>query len=314
VRLWSWEAFAHGAGCVSYFRWRQAPFAQEQMHAGLNTPDNRLDMGGVEASVVAKEIEQVLEADGESTVSTKVALVWDYEAKWLFEIHPQGADFHYPRFAFEYYSALRSLGLDVDVIPVDAPLDGYKMIVVPPLPVVPADFAGRLAASGAQVVLGPRTGSKTVDLTIPAALPPGEGIAKLIPIRVWRVESMRPNVTEKVDQRGEARHWRDFIEASNGVQVEASFADGHPAIVRSGSVRYLASLFDETLTQEIFLNVAKAAGLNAAPLPEGIRISRRGGLTYVFNYNATPYRIPAAVSFIVGQDEVEPQGVAIYRA
>jgi beta-galactosidase len=314
VRLWSWEAFAHGAGCVSYFRWRQAPFAQEQMHAGLNTPDNRLDMGGAEASVVAKEIEQVLEAGGESTVSTKVALIWDYEAKWLFEIHPQGADFHYPRFAFEYYSALRSLGLDVDVIPVDAPLNGYKMIVVPPLPVVPAGFADRLAASGAQVVLGPRTGSKTVSLTIPAALPPGEGIAKLIPIRVWRVESMRPNVTEKVDQRGEARHWRDFIETSNGVQIEATFADGHPAIVRCGPVLYLASLFDETLTQDIFLNVAKAAGLDAAPLPEGIRISRRGGLTYVFNYNATPYRIPAAASFIVGQEEVEPQGVAIYRA
>jgi len=314
VRLWSWEAFAHGAGCVSYFRWRQAPFAQEQMHAGLNTPDNQQDLGGAEASVVANEIEQVLEADGESTVSTKVALVWDYEAKWLFEIHPQGADFHYPRFAFEYYSALRSLGLDVDVIPVDAPLDGYEMIVVPPLPVVPADFADRLAASGAQVVLGPRTGSKTVNLTIPATLPPGEGIQKLIPIRVWRVESMRPNVTEKVDQRGEARHWRDFIETSNGVQIEATFADGHPAIVRNGSVLYLASLFDETLTQDIFLTVAKAAGLNAAPLPDGIRISRRGGLTYVFNYNATPYKIPTAASFIVGQEEVEPQGVAIYRA
>jgi beta-galactosidase len=314
VRLWSWEAFAHGAGCVSYFRWRQAPFAQEQMHAGLNTPDNQLDLGGAEASVVAKEIEQVLEADGESKVSTKVALVWDYEAKWLFEIHPQGADFHYPRFAFEYYSALRSLGLDVDVIPMDAPLDGYKMIVVPPLPVMPADFADRLAASGAQVVLGPRTGSKTVNLTIPTTLPPGEGIQKLIPIRVWRVESMRPNVTEKVGQRGEARHWRDFVETSHGVQIEATFADGHPAIVRNGSVLYLASLFDETLTQDIFLNVAKAAGLNAAPLPEGIRISQRGGLTYVFNYNATPYKILATASFIVGQEEVEPQGVAIYRA
>jgi beta-galactosidase len=314
VRLWSWEAFAHGAGCVSYFRWRQAPFAQEQMHAGLNTPDNQLDVGGTEASVVAKEIDQVLEADGESKVSTKVALVWDYESKWLFEIHPQGADFHYPRFAFEYYSALRSLGLDVDVIPVDAPLDGYKMIVVPPLPVVSAEFIERLAASGAQVVLGPRTGSKTANLTIPAKLPPGDGIQQLIPIRVWRVESMRPNVTEKVGQRGEARHWRDFIETGHGVQIEASFADGHPAVVRNGSVLYLASLFDEALTQDIFLNVAKAAGINAAPLPEGIRISRRGGLTYVFNYNATPYKIPAAASFIVGQEEVEPQGVAIYKA
>ena len=39
VRLWTWEAFAHGADFVSYFRWRQAPFAQEQMHAGLLAPD-----------------------------------------------------------------------------------------------------------------------------------------------------------------------------------------------------------------------------------------------------------------------------------
>jgi beta-galactosidase len=124
---------------------------------------------------------------------------------------------------------------------------------------------------------------------------------------------MRPNVIEKVDQRGEARHWRDFIETSDGVDIEAKFADGHPAIVRRGPVRYLASLFDQALTQAIFLDVAKAAGLAAEPLPEGIRISRRGALNYVFNYNATPHRISAAGNFIVGQEEVEPQGVAIYR-
>ncbi|MEM9224828.1 MAG: beta-galactosidase, partial [Pseudomonadota bacterium] len=33
VRLWCLEAFAHGAEVVSIFRWRQAPFGQEQMHA-----------------------------------------------------------------------------------------------------------------------------------------------------------------------------------------------------------------------------------------------------------------------------------------
>ena len=26
ARLWAWEAFAHGAEAVCYFRWRQAPF------------------------------------------------------------------------------------------------------------------------------------------------------------------------------------------------------------------------------------------------------------------------------------------------
>ena len=59
VRLWTWEAFAHGADVVSYFRWRQAPFAQEQMHAGLNTPDNQLDSGGFEAAQVAEELSRV---------------------------------------------------------------------------------------------------------------------------------------------------------------------------------------------------------------------------------------------------------------
>ncbi len=51
VRLFTWEALAHGAEVVSFFRWRQAPFAQEQMHAGLNLPDNSgLSPGGREAA------------------------------------------------------------------------------------------------------------------------------------------------------------------------------------------------------------------------------------------------------------------------
>lgn len=316
VRLWSWEAFAHGAGCVSYFRWRQAPFAQEQMHAGLNTPDNRLDIGGAEASTVAQEIARVLDAGGEASVDARVALVWDYEAKWLFEIHPQGADFHYPRIAFEYYSALRSLGLDVDVVPSDASFDGYRMIVVPSLPIVPDDFGQRLAASSAHVVLGPRTGSKTPHLTIPDALPPGPAITPLLPIRVWRVESMRPGIFEQVSGNvsGHAWGWRDFIEPHEGGHIDATFTDGHPAVVRHGAIRYLAGLFDEALTRAVFREAASDAGLEPQTLPDGVRISRRGALTYVFNYSATPYRIDGSGQFVVGQQQVEPQGVAIYRA
>ena len=58
VRLWSWEAFAHGAEAVCYFRWRQAPFAQEQMHAGLLRPDSADAPALAEAKQVAKEISE----------------------------------------------------------------------------------------------------------------------------------------------------------------------------------------------------------------------------------------------------------------
>ncbi|WP_246794825.1 beta-galactosidase [Burkholderia perseverans] len=331
VRLWSWEAFAHGAGCVSYFRWRQAPFAQEQMHAGLNTPDNRLDIGGSEAAAVAGELRALLadaEADATAPVRSRVALLFDYTAKWLFEVHPQGADFHYPRFVVEYYSALRSLGFDVDVLPTDAPLDGYQLVVVPPLPIVSEALSQRLASCGAQVVLGPRTGSKTPDLQIPANLPPGP-LAAHLPIRVWRVESLRPTLAETVQVDAgdgaeafetQARHWRDLIEIdaarADSVEIRARFHDGHPAYLRHGAFHYFASLFDEAGTTMLLARVAHEAGLTPVVLGDAVRVSRRGGLTWVFNYGPQPYRIDAAIpdaAIVVGARCIEAAGVAAYR-
>jgi beta-galactosidase len=329
VRLWSWEAFAHGAGCVSYFRWRQAPFAQEQMHAGLNTPDNRLDIGGSEAERVAQELSALsghVDADVEGKVPARVALIFDYEAKWLFEVHPQGIDFHYPRFAVEYYSALRTLGFDVDIVSPHAPLDGYKLIVIPTLPVVSDELAQRLKDTLAHVIIGPRTGSKTAELQIPSNLPPGP-LASVMPVRVWRVESMRPNVNPRVAfsgnlPQGHARHWRDLIDVDLGkesresIEIRAAFNDGHPAYVKYGAMHYLASLFDEASTQALFARIAREAGLEPEPLGDMVRVSRRGGVTWVFNYGAQPHTLPSGIpadAFLVGSHEIEPQGVAAYR-
>jgi len=78
VRAWTWEAFAHGAELVSYFRWRQVPYAQEQMHSGLNTPDNVLDVGGREVATVAQELQAV---PVEPMQRAAVALVVDYASK-----------------------------------------------------------------------------------------------------------------------------------------------------------------------------------------------------------------------------------------
>lgn len=56
IRFWTIEAFAQGADCLCYFRWRQAPFAQEQMHAGLLRPDNSKTEAWSEAEQAIAEI------------------------------------------------------------------------------------------------------------------------------------------------------------------------------------------------------------------------------------------------------------------
>ncbi len=78
VRLWSWEAFAHDAEVVSYFRWRQAPYAQEQMHAGLMYRDNTPAQGQEEANQVSEELKKIKMP---ATKQSPIALVHDRNAR-----------------------------------------------------------------------------------------------------------------------------------------------------------------------------------------------------------------------------------------
>ena len=132
ARLWAWEAFAHGAEAVCYFRWRQAPFAQEQMHAGLLRPDSAPAQAFGEAEQVAQELAGMPAEAG--TGKAAVALVFDYESDWAWTIQPQGRSFQYFWLVFHLYRGLRRLGLNVDIVRPDvADLSGYKLVLAPGL-------------------------------------------------------------------------------------------------------------------------------------------------------------------------------------
>ena len=108
VRLWTYEAFAAGAEVVSYFRWRQAPFAQEQMHEALLLPNSEPN----EAYHIVAELSRELATLGAKarTARSAVALVFDYESAWAWSIEPQGQDFSYFELVFAFYRGLRRLG------------------------------------------------------------------------------------------------------------------------------------------------------------------------------------------------------------
>lgn len=313
VRLWSWEAFAHGAEVVSYFRWRQAPFGQEQMHAGLRTPDDRLDVGGAEAQQVAHELKQVPAAP---TQAAATALVFDYAGLWLIEAQPQGRDYQPLRIVFEAYRALRSLGLDIDIVPASADLSRYALVVLPAQPLVPPVLLASLVNSRAQIVLYPRAGSKEEPLRIATGQPPGL-LRALIDLRVARVQSLRPGIEVPVlmgDTRHYAARWREDIEHGRDVAVQARFGDGAPALLRQGRVCYLAGWFDAAMQREVMRCAATAAGLAPVVLPDGLRLRRRGDLLFVINYDAQPAVLDVAqAQWLVGGTTVPGRGVSIAR-
>ena len=317
VRAWTWEAFAHGAEFVSYFRWRQLPYAQEQMHSGLHDSDDRLAVGGEEAARVATELPALRALAPDTAANAPVALVLDYTSHWMIETQRHGADASWFGEAFALYGAARRLGLDVDIVGPDAALDGRALVLLPALLAADAALAQRLQASGAQVVIGARSGSKTADFRIADGLPPGP-LRELAGLRVRSVESLRPGVDVGVSGdglQGRASAWREQVEAADGTAVLARFDDGAPAILQRGPVRYLAATLDMALLDTVVEAAAADAGLATTRLPEGLRLRRRGPLQFAFH--AGPGRVtvpaPAGATWLLGERELGPAGVAAWR-
>ena len=308
VRLWTLEAAAHGAELVSYFRWRQAPFAQEMHHAGLLRPDSIDDVGAHEARAAAGDL-AVLGDLGPPPKS--VALLFSYEAAWMFEAQPQGRSFRYMELVFAFYSALRQLGLDVDILPSSAPLDGYKLVVAPSLPILDPALTERLTGLGVPVLFGPRSGSRTRDFQIPEGLPPGP-LRDVLPITIPRVESLREGLVEQGDGFTVAR-WFEHVETA--LEPEIAVQDGRGIVYRQGPLRYLAGWPDAALLERLLSMMASESGVAVTTLPCDIRLRRAGDMTFAFNYGPEPVDITDFVGapLIIGDRLLPSTGVAAWR-
>jgi beta-galactosidase len=317
VRLWAYEAFAHGAELVSYFRWRQCPYAQEQMHSGLNLPNNELSPGGLEVQQAAREIAATAalsELGAPQRAAT--AVVFDYETQWMFEIQRHGKTFDYQTLVFDYYEALRELGLDVDIVSSKADLSAYGLVVVPSIAVIDDALVDQIERSAAQWVFGPRSGSKTLAFAIPSSLPPG-ALQRVLPMQVLEVESLRPTLAPAVSiggAHGVALHWREHVRANGETRVDAHFDDAWPAILSHGRVRYVAGWLTHALHREVLAQAARDACIETQRLPDGLRIRRRGDLTFAFNFGAEQVQAPAPVNatFVLGDSQLKTGDVCVW--
>jgi beta-galactosidase len=281
VRLWSWEAFAHGAEAVCWFRWRQFPQAQEQQHAGLLRPDSSEAPGFAEAAQVAREL-----ADAPDVVPAQapVALIFDYVSQWAWEVQPQGVGFDHFTLCFEMYRALRSLGLSVDILPPDtASLDGYALTLVPGLLAIGDPLRAAIDAAEGLVVTGPRTDLKTPELAIPVPMGPDlPGLAAMSTME----ETFPPFAERHLWNGGKVTLWLEHLETS--AQVVEATTDGVPVLIRSGKRLHLAGWPDLSAARRILRDLAHEAGLDVRDLPDGLRIRDTGNERFVFNYAAEP--------------------------
>ena len=280
VKLWSWEAIAHGAEVVSYFRWRQTPFAQEQMHAGLLAPnsDNMPVMDEVRSLADNLSLLEGVTAD-----PAKIAIVFDYASSWAWATQPQGQDFDYFRLVFDLYAELRKRGYSIDLLsPTCSDFGERDYIFIPGLMTWKAELKQAIKTFTGKVIIGPRSGSKTESFQIPEALPPD---IKNIDIKIAAIETLRPDSPVSISGGGAAKFWREFAQTNEDIILQ--YEDHHPALIQSGEIFYMTGWFDTTAYDTLF----KIVGLTSDQLPEGVRCRDLGPFKFYVNYSADAQKV-----------------------
>jgi|TARA_B110000967_G_scaffold210098_1_gene270622 beta-galactosidase len=315
IRLWTLEAFAHGAGCVSYFRWRQALFGQEQMHAGLLRQDNSKSAAWPEVEEAIADVAKLSLLD-ETKQQADVAMITAAESVWVSAIERQSESYEFANIEFDYYHALRSLGVSVDFVNPDSDLSGYKLVIAPGLPIIGDALIKKFKASDASFIFGPRSGAKTSEFSFPGNLPPGE-LQQIAPLRVLSIETLRPDCIEGLcwnGKRYESLIWREELEVIDG-DVLAQYDDGLPAVVRCGSLSYIGTLTDTLFLKDFFRMNCQELGIETNEFGIDLRIIRRGNLMFAFNYSEQKQDLPLdkGAQILLGSRSIKPHDVTVWK-
>lgn len=133
MRLWSYQAVAHGADTIMFFQLKRSIGACEKYHGAV------IDHAGHENTRVFREITQLgaeLDKIGSLTLGartrSKAAIVFDWDNWWAtyYSAGPS-VNLQYCDEILNYYKAFNNLNISVDLISVEDDLSQYSFVIAP---------------------------------------------------------------------------------------------------------------------------------------------------------------------------------------
>ena len=263
LRLWSWQAVAHGADAVLFFQLRASRGACEKYHGAVIGHTGRSDTRVFrETAALGAEFQRLGDAVLGARTPARVALLFDWDSWWALEMSDGPSRLvRYQQTVLTYYTALWQAGVDVDVVPVTADLGGYDVVVAPVLHLVKGDLARRVedvAGRGGSVVTTFLSGRVDTDDNAFLADVPGP-LKPLMGVRVDEWDARGPEVVNPVRLCGEdgeieveARLLFELVIPEGAETVgtyQADFYAGTPAVTRNrfgaGHGWYVATGLDQ---------------------------------------------------------------------
>ncbi|WP_084606074.1 beta-galactosidase [Agreia bicolorata] len=316
---------ARGADGISFFQWRASLQGSEKFHSAM------LPHAGTDSTVWREVVElsgilqKLAEVTG-SVVEADVAIVFDWQAWWATDLdsHPS-ADVRYLTQVHAAYNALLGAGVTVDIVAPGAPVDGYRLVVVPSLYSVTDAAAQVLAdyvAAGGHAVVTFFSGIVDENDRVRPGGYPG-AFRELLGVRSEEFVPIHPSTVLELSDGQSASLWSERLRLE-GAEAISVFTNGPvpgvAAVTRNpvgdGAAWYVATALDEASLSETLVRAAREAGVEIPVVhPSGVEIVRRvgpsGSWVFVINHSDAAYEYRTQGTEIITGAEVGTRASAM---
>jgi beta-galactosidase len=326
LRLWAFQAVAHGAMGVNYFRWDSARFGAEEYWFGMLNHDRSKSIGFDEMARTVKEMKSLGREGLESSYVAETAVSFDHDSSWALAVQPGNSKLSYMAQLMAWYGSVASANTGADVIHLDEDLSTYKAVFAPVQYVVSekqAENVRKYVRDGGTFVAGFRLGVKDESSQIVNAPLPG----LLRDVMGVTVKDSVPVYTDKIGVKfgaqlagadGQCALWADLLkpESATVLATYTGVHEGDAAITMNtfgkGKAVYAGADLDPMSLARVLRTVLAMSGSNSAiQAPRGVEVTRRraGEKEWVFVLNHTPeeqkVNLPGKFNAIVGNPPSE---------
>lgn len=340
ISLWAYQAIAHGADGIVFFRWRSYPKGAEQNWHGILDHHGQPGRRYHEVKKMGEQLGRLGPGIAGSLPEHQVAILHSYESRFSFQIQPDSPQFSYEAHVAAYYSALHRKNIPTALVSAPSDLTSYKLVLAPALRLVSEETVQHLGAyvrQGGVLVVTPRSGSRTMTNAIVETPLPGL-LAELCGVTVEEYDALPSSMTRRLKFVGSesvvnSSLWSDVL-APTTAQILAVYDEGYvagkPAItcnsVGQGRVIYIGAMGDGSFVQTIVDYVLSTVQVKPAlKIPEtpSVEVTERWQgeqqLIFVLNHGAESVTLPLEGSYLdlVSEEHLEnhltldPYGVRI---
>ena len=336
VRMWIYHVFAGENKFVCNYRFRQPLTGGEQYHYGIMKPNgNDVSRSGQEYIKVIKELKELKKEFNpkakapQDWLKRKTAILFTPDNRWEMENQPQTYQWNFMAHVTKYYEVVKSFKAPVDVISEKADFSSYPVLIAPAYQLLDAQLVNRwqkYVENGGHLVLTCRTGQKDREAHLWEALF-AEPIHQLIGASEIFFDHLPNQLYAKVKMDNQLyawNNWADIAEVLPGTEVWATYSDqfykDKAAVLHrklgKGSVTFIGpDTDDKKLETDVLKKLYRSIGISINELPEGVVVEWCKGFWIGMNYssNIQNIDIPASAKILIGQKELKPAEVVIWK-